>query len=69
MGKTAVLVAAQLGREMKRIIAVITASSTTCAMHWGASACRHDIEAKGYGRQKGHTEIYRGAEYTVLGLS
>jgi nitrogen regulatory protein P-II 1 len=23
------------------------------------------IEAKGYGRQKGHTEIYRGSEYTV----
>src|SRR5262249_42975011 len=23
------------------------------------------MEAKGYGRQKGHTEIYRGAEYTV----
>ena len=22
-------------------------------------------EAKGYGRQKGHTELYRGAEYTV----
>jgi nitrogen regulatory protein P-II 2 len=22
-------------------------------------------ESKGYGRQKGHTEIYRGAEYTV----
>ena len=22
-------------------------------------------EAKGYGRQKGHTEIYRGAEYTT----
>lgn len=22
-------------------------------------------EAKGYGRQKGHTEVYRGAEYTV----
>jgi nitrogen regulatory protein P-II 1 len=22
-------------------------------------------EAKGYGRQKGHTEIYRGSEYTV----
>lgn len=22
-------------------------------------------EAKGYGRQKGHTEIYRGAEYAV----
>jgi nitrogen regulatory protein PII len=25
-------------------------------------------EAKGYGRQKGHTEIYRGAEYTVTFL-
>jgi nitrogen regulatory protein P-II 1 len=23
------------------------------------------IECKGYGRQKGHTEIYRGSEYTV----
>lgn len=22
-------------------------------------------EVKGYGRQKGHTEVYRGAEYTV----
>src|SRR5580692_5929866 len=25
-------------------------------------------EVKGYGRQKGHTEIYRGAEYAVLFL-
>ncbi len=24
-----------------------------------------DTEVKGYGRQKGHTEIYRGSEYTV----
>jgi len=23
------------------------------------------IETKGFGRQKGHTEIYRGSEYTV----
>jgi|ERR1051326_3853083 nitrogen regulatory protein P-II 1 len=23
------------------------------------------IEAKGFGRQKGHTELYRGSEYTV----
>jgi nitrogen regulatory protein PII len=23
------------------------------------------IEVKGYGRQKGHTEVYRGAEYKV----
>lgn len=23
------------------------------------------IEVKGYGRQKGHTELYRGAEYVV----
>ncbi len=23
------------------------------------------LEAKGYGRQKGHTELYRGAEYSV----
>jgi len=23
------------------------------------------VEAKGFGRQKGHTELYRGSEYTV----
>ena len=23
------------------------------------------VEAKGYGRQKGHTELYRGSEYVV----
>ena len=23
------------------------------------------VEGKGFGRQKGHTEVYRGAEYTV----
>jgi nitrogen regulatory protein P-II 1 len=23
------------------------------------------VEAKGYGRQKGHTELYKGAEYVV----
>jgi nitrogen regulatory protein PII len=25
-------------------------------------------EVRGYGRQKGHTEIYRGAEYTIAFL-
>ncbi len=30
-------------------------------------ACRvcRVIEVKGFGRQKGHTELYRGAEYVV----
>ena len=27
------------------------------------------LEAKGFGRQKGHTELYRGAEYVVDFLS
>ena len=33
----------------------------------GASACRGITvtEVKGFGRQKGHTELYRGAEYVV----
>jgi nitrogen regulatory protein P-II 2 len=26
------------------------------------------VEVKGYGRQKGHTEIYRGAEYKIYFL-
>ena len=36
----------------------------------GSEMCIRDrgltiIEVKGYGRQKGHTELYRGSEYTV----
>ena len=27
--------------------------------------CRTILEARGHGRQKGHTEFYRGREYTV----
>ena len=27
--------------------------------------CLTTVEVKGFGRQKGHTEIYRGSEYTV----
>ena len=27
--------------------------------------CLSVIEVKGFGRQKGHTELYRGAEYVV----
>ena len=33
---------------------------TTLGVH-----CLTVTEVKGYGRQKGHTEIYRGAEYAV----
>ena len=29
------------------------------------SACITVTEVKGFGRQKGHTELYRGAEYVV----
>jgi nitrogen regulatory protein P-II 2 len=42
-------------------------SSTTCARPSRTSACQGItvIEVKGFGRQKGHTELYRGAEYVV----
>ena len=33
-------------------------------MRWGVSGITV-TEAKGFGRQKGHTELYRGAEYVV----
>jgi nitrogen regulatory protein P-II 2 len=33
-------------------------------MHLGVTGMTV-TEVKGYGRQKGHTEIYRGAEYTI----
>jgi nitrogen regulatory protein P-II 2 len=53
---------------MKLIIAIIKPSKLDelreALGHVGVNGMTV-IEAKGYGRQKGHTEIYRGAEYTV----
>ena len=52
---------------MKLVMAIIKpSSSTTCARRWRGRRRRDDgLRGKGYGRQKGHTEIYRGAEYAV----
>ena len=35
------------------------------AKRWLNSASMAVTEVKGFGRQKGHTELYRGAEYVV----
>jgi len=53
---------------MKLIIAIIKPSKLDevreALGHLGVQGMTV-TEVKGYGRQKGHTEIYRGAEYTV----
>jgi nitrogen regulatory protein P-II 2 len=53
---------------MKLIIAIIKPSKLEevrhALGHLGVQGMTV-AEVKGYGRQKGHTEIYRGAEYTV----
>jgi len=49
---------------MKKIEAIIKPfklDEVKEALHEGITV----IEAKGFGRQKGHTELYRGAEYVV----
>jgi nitrogen regulatory protein P-II 2 len=55
-------------RYMKLIIAVIKPFKLD-DVRQALTALRIEgmtvTEVKGYGRQKGHTEIYRGAEYTV----
>jgi nitrogen regulatory protein P-II 1 len=58
----------RLPNDMKRIDAVIRPSkldevkeSLTAAGVTGLTV----FEVKGFGRQKGHTEMYRGTEYTV----
>jgi nitrogen regulatory protein P-II 1 len=53
---------------MKLITAVIKPSrldEIKIALHAGDVNGMTVSEASGFGRQKGHTEIYRGAEYTV----
>ena len=55
-------------RSMKLVIAIIKPFKIDdvldALMHQGINGMTL-TEVKGYGRQKGHTEIYRGAEYVV----
>ena len=53
---------------MKFVVAIIKPFKLDAVRDALTAAGVHGMtvtEAKGYGRQKGHTEIYRGAEYTV----
>ena len=53
---------------MKKIEAIIKPfklSDVKDALHEVGLAGMTVTEVKGFGRQKGHTEIYRGSEYTV----
>src|SRR5471030_2320726 len=56
------------GRAMKRITAVIKPFKLDEVREALAGAGLTGLtvtEVKGFGRQKGHTELYRGAEYVV----
>ena len=53
---------------MKKIEAIIKPfklDEVKEALHGAGVSGITVIEAKGFGRQKGHTELYRGAEYVV----
>ena len=53
---------------MKKIEAIIKPhklDEVKDALHGIGIAGMTVYEVKGFGRQKGHTEVYRGAEYTV----
>ena len=55
-------------RRMKKIEAVIKPfklDEVKEALHEVGLQGITVVEAKGFGRQKGHTELYRGAEYVV----
>src|SRR5438128_12619470 len=56
------------GMGMKLVTAVIKPYQLDAvkeALHALGVAGLTVSEVQGYGRQKGHTEVYRGAEYTV----
>lgn len=53
---------------MKKIEAIIKPfklEEVKAALHEAGVEGMTVTEAKGFGRQKGHTEIYRGSEYTI----
>jgi nitrogen regulatory protein P-II 1 len=59
---------AEPGARMKKIEAVIKPfklDEVKEALHEVGLQGITVVEAKGFGRQKGHTELYRGAEYVV----
>ena len=56
------------GRNVKKIEAIIKPfklDEVKDALHEVGVSGITVTEAKGFGRQKGHTELYRGAEYVV----
>ena len=62
------LFGASEGHKMKIVMAVIKPFKLEEVRDALTSIGVHGLtvtEVKGYGRQKGHTEIYRGAEYAV----
>jgi nitrogen regulatory protein P-II 1 len=68
MERSAAAPAQQDGPEMKKIEAIIKPfklDEVKDALHEIGLKGITVIEAKGFGRQKGHTELYRGAEYVV----
>lgn len=57
-----------IGKPMKKIEAIIKPfklDEVKEALHEIGLQGITVLEAKGFGRQKGHTELYRGAEYVV----
>jgi nitrogen regulatory protein P-II 1 len=59
---------AEIGKTMKKVEAIIKPfklDEVKEALHEVGIKGITVTEAKGFGRQKGHTELYRGAEYVV----
>ena len=58
----------EAGRRMKKIEAIIKPfklDDVKDALHDAGVSGITVTEVKGFGRQKGHTELYRGAEYVI----
>ena len=66
--RTAALIRKKGDKRMKKIEAIIKPfklDEVKEALHEVGLQGITVLEAKGFGRQKGHTELYRGAEYVV----
>ena len=68
MARLRIRLAAQGNENVKKIEAIIKPfklDEVKEALHEVGVSGITVTEAKGFGRQKGHTELYRGAEYVV----
>jgi nitrogen regulatory protein P-II 1 len=64
-GRAQLVLKGQVMKKIEAIIKPFKLDEVKSALHEVGVTGLTVVEVRGFGRQKGHTEVYRGAEYVV----